>query len=116
MGWSDVVYTKLKSFVVTLSDLIYQSFDCFAETSADTEQIIHTAIQVQNPSSGGGRHLGVTPQHKEWKSDWKLLFSRKNHSDTTRQAHGEVDCDDKAVQPHQAGGDDQHSREQQTEQ
>jgi len=60
--------------------------------------------------------MGVTPHHEEWKSDWKLLFSRKNHSDTNRQAHGEVDCNDKAVQPHQAGGYDQHRSKQQTEQ
>lgn len=59
--------------------------------------------------------MGVTPHHKKWKSDWELFFSRKNYADTAGQAHGEVSCDDKAVQPHQAGGDDKHSREQQTE-
>jgi hypothetical protein len=57
--------------------------------------------------------MGVAPHHKKWKSAWKLLFSWKNNSHTNRQAHGEVGCNDKAIQPHQAGGDDKHSREQQ---
>jgi hypothetical protein len=59
--------------------------------------------------------MGVTPHLKSWKSDWKLFFSWKDYSDKPRQAHGEVSCNDKAIQPHEAGGDDKYGSKQQTE-
>ncbi|PSN45582.1 hypothetical protein C0J52_15088 [Blattella germanica] len=75
--------------------------------SKNSKRIIKFQFSQQNTSSGGGRCLGVTPHYKKRVSNWRLFFSWKNHSNATRQAHGEVNCNDKAIQPHKAGCYDQ---------